>query len=299
VPYDELALFHENAEEFGIPWRGTPEVRRVAIDVGADQSVSALVWGTSSPELVLIHGGAQNAHTWDTVALALDRPLVALDLPGHGHSSHRPDHAYWPGENAAALETAVRELAPDARLVVGMSLGGLSAIALADRAPDIVRALMLVDVTPGVNREKASAIAQFIDGPEYFESFDQILERTVAFNPTRSEQSLRRGIAHNAVEDADGRWRWRYDLPRRGSGDGETGAIIPGIETLWDAISNYPGPITLARGALSPVVDDADVAELLRRRPDAQVDVFEGAGHSIQGDKPVELAAYLASALDG
>ena len=110
---------------------------------------------------------------------------------------------------------------------------------------------------------------------------------------------MRRGILHNAVEDADGRWRWRYDLPRRGSGEGDDGAIIPGLETLWDAISNYPGPLTLARGALSPVVDDADVAELLRRRPDAHVEVFEGAGHSIQGDKPVELAAYLASVLDG
>ena len=100
MPYDELALFHENAEEFGLPWRGTPDVRRVAVDVGADQSVSALVWGASSPELVLFHGGAQNAHTWDTVALALDRPLVALDLPGHGHSSHRPDHAFSPGQYA-------------------------------------------------------------------------------------------------------------------------------------------------------------------------------------------------------
>ena len=45
-------------------------------------------WGTTEPELVLLHGGTQNAHTWDTVALALDRPLVAIDLPGHGHSSH-------------------------------------------------------------------------------------------------------------------------------------------------------------------------------------------------------------------
>ena len=35
---------------------------------------------------VLLHGGSQNAHTWDTVAMALDRPLVAIDLPGHGHS---------------------------------------------------------------------------------------------------------------------------------------------------------------------------------------------------------------------
>jgi pimeloyl-ACP methyl ester carboxylesterase len=299
VAYDEFSLFHENAEEFGLPWRGAPDVSRVSVDTTDGQYVSALVWDGGPPELVLVHGGAQNAHTWDTVALALGRPLVALDLPGHGHSSHRADHAYWPAENAAALEIAVRELAPEARLVVGMSLGGLTSIALADRAPDLVRELVLVDVTPGVNHEKASAIAQFIDGPEYFESFDEILARTVAFNPTRSEQSLRRGIMHNAIEDADGRWRWRYDLPRRGSGDGDDGRIIPGLDTLWEAISDYPGALTLARGSLSPVVDDEDVAELLRRRPDAHVEVFEGAGHSIQGDRPVELAGFLASRLDG
>ena len=63
-------------------------------------AVSALAWGEGAPEIVLLHGGAQNAHTWDTVALALDRPLLAIDLPGHGHSSHRDDHMYWPSENA-------------------------------------------------------------------------------------------------------------------------------------------------------------------------------------------------------
>jgi pimeloyl-ACP methyl ester carboxylesterase len=299
VPYDEFSLFRENASEFDIPWRGDPQVVRVAVDVGGGQDISALVWGDGEPDLVLIHGGAQNAHTWDTVALALNRPLVALDLPGHGHSSHREDHAYWPAENAVALEIATRALAPKARAVVGMSLGGLSSIALTDRAPDLVRALVLVDVTPGVNREKASAIAQFIDGPEYFESFDEILERTVAFNPTRTESSLRRGILHNAVEDPDGRWRWRYDLPRRGSGEGDDGRIIPGIDALWDAIARIEVPLTLARGALSPVVDDADVEELLRRKPDARVVVFDGAGHSIQGDKPRELAELLRSLVDG
>src|SRR5262245_1089270 len=219
--YDELGLFHENAQEYDIPWSGPPEVRRASVDVGDGQAVSALVWGDEPPELVLIHGGAQNAHTWDTVALALARPLVALDLPGHGHSSPRDDHRYWPADNAAALEVAVRRLAPDARLTVGMSLGGLTALALADRAPDLVRTLVLVDVTPGVNREKSSAIAQFIDGPEYFESFDEILQRTIQFNPTRTESSLRRGVLHNAIETDDGRWRWRYDLPRRGSGEGQ------------------------------------------------------------------------------
>jgi pimeloyl-ACP methyl ester carboxylesterase len=295
--YDEFGLFHENAAEFGIELREPPVVRRVSVAVGGAGTISALRWGSAAPELVLLHGGAQNAHTWDTVALALDRPLVALDLPGHGHSSHRDDHMYWPAENAVAIEAAVRALAPDAKVVVGMSLGGLTALALTDRAPDVVRSLVLVDVTPGVNREKSSAIAQFIDGPEYFASFDEILERTVAFNPTRTESSLRRGILHNAIEAPDGRWRWRYDLPRRGTGEGEGGGIMPGLDDLWDAVSRVRVPFLLVRGSLSPVVDDDDVAELRRRNPAAVVEVVEGAGHSVQGDKPIELAQILADRL--
>jgi pimeloyl-ACP methyl ester carboxylesterase len=295
--YDEFSLFHENAEEFGIPWRGEPAVQRVGVALPNGGVVSTLAWGNEPPEIVLLHGGAQNAHTWDTVALALDRPLVAIDLPGHGHSSHRDDHLYWPSENAITVERAVRELAPDARLLVGMSLGGLTALALTDHAPDLVRSLVLVDVTPGVNREKSTAIAQFIDGPEYFESFDEILARTIQFNPTRSESSLRRGILHNAIATTDGRWRWRYDLPRRGSGEGEEGRIMPGLDELWDAVARVKVPFLLARGSTSPVVDDEDVAELQRRNPDAEVVVIEGAGHSIQGDRPLELAALLATRL--
>src|SRR5439155_15292239 len=152
--YDEFGLFHENAEEFGLPYDGPPLVRREFIVLDDGRRMSALVWGRDDPQLVLLHGGAQNAHTWDTVALALDRPLVAIDLPGHGHSGHRDDHVYWPADNAIAVETAVRALAPNATLVVGMSLGGLTALALADRASDAVRQLVLVDVTPGVNHEK-------------------------------------------------------------------------------------------------------------------------------------------------
>jgi pimeloyl-ACP methyl ester carboxylesterase len=293
VDYDEFGLFRENAEEFGLPWNGPPRVERTSVGVGGGRRLSALTWGDGEPEIVLLHGGAQNAHTWDTVALALDRPLVALDLPGHGHSDHRDDHAYWPAENAEAVEVAVRELAPRNRLVVGMSLGGLTAVALAGRAPDIVPALLLVDVTPGVNHEKASSIMQFVDGPEFFESFDEILQRTIAFNPTRSESSLRRGVLHNAIEAGDGRWRWRYDLPRRGSGEGDDGAVLPGLDALWGTIGKLDVPLTLARGGQSPVVSDDDVAELQRRNPNARVEVVDGAGHSIQGDRPIELARLI------
>ena len=204
VPYDEFSMFHENAEEFGLPYDGPPTVRRVAVEVDPGRRLSALVWGDAEPELVLLHGGAQNAHTWDTVALALDRPLVAIDLPGHGHSDGAGAGSYDPVSNAADVATAIRRLAPEARAVVGMSLGGMTALALTTVAPELVRSLVLVDVTPGVDEHKAGAILAFVNGPESFPSFDELLARTIEFNPTRSESSLRRGILHNAEQREDG-----------------------------------------------------------------------------------------------
>ncbi|MGH8983677.1 MAG: alpha/beta fold hydrolase [Acidimicrobiia bacterium] len=292
--YDEFGLFHENAAEAGLPWSGPPTVRRVSVDVDAGRRLSALAWSSAPPEVVLLHGGAQNAHTWDTVALALDLPLVAIDLPGHGHSDHRDDGPFGPVNDAADAAVAIRELAPDARMVVGMSLGGLTAIAMTAREPELVRKLVLVDVTPGVDREKAAPIAAFIAGPESFESFDEILARTIEFNPTRTESSLRRGVLHNAVERDDGRWVWRYQRPRLV----ET-AEMPDFGVLWDDVSAIAVPLLLVRGADSAVVGDEDVAELRRRQPGVQVETVAGAGHSIQGDRPAELARVLESFLAG
>ncbi len=293
--YDEFGLFHENAEEFGLPWTGPPTVRRESVVVADDgRRLSALLWGSRPPVIVLLHGGAQNAHTWDTVALALDLPLAAIDLPGHGHSDHRDDGPFSPRENAVDVAVAIRSLAPEASMVVGMSLGGLTTIALTAHAPDLVRKAALIDVTPGVDRDKAAPIAQFISGPESFESFDEILARTIEFNPTRSESSLRRGVLHNAVARDDGRWVWRYQHP----GMAENADIPADFATLWDEVGRITVPLLLVRGAANgTVVDDADEAELLRRLPDARVELVEGAGHSIQGDKPIELAALLTDFL--
>lgn len=294
VDYDEFGLFHENAQEYDIPWNGPPAVRREFVDVSDGRRVSALVWGDADPELVLVHGGAQNAHTWDTVALALDRPLVAVDLPGHGHSDWREDRRYWPADNAEELAQVLPGLAPAPRLVVGMSLGGLTSIALAARHPELAPRLVLVDVTPGVDRDKAAPIAAFVAGPEQFASFDEILERTIAFNPTRTESSLRRGILHNARENDDGTWTWRYDRWRLGEGED-----MPDFRALWDDVSKLTMPLMLVLGADSGVVGEEDVAELRRRQPDVRVEVVEGAGHSVQGDRPVELARLIESFLDG
>jgi pimeloyl-ACP methyl ester carboxylesterase len=120
----------------------------------------------------------------------------------------------------------------------------------------------------------------------------------VQFNPTRSVQSLRRGILHNATERDDGRWVWRYQRPRIvENADMEVPADF---EALWDDVSAIDVPLMLVRGmAAGSVVDDGDETELLRRQPKARVEHVEGAGHSVQGDKPVELAGLLADFLAG
>ncbi|HEY1738078.1 MAG TPA: alpha/beta hydrolase, partial [Acidimicrobiia bacterium] len=295
----------------GLPYDGPPTVRRVEVEVEPGRTLSALVWGEGDPELVFLHGGAQNAHTWDTVALALDRPLVAIDLPGHGHSDGGKAGSLGVRENADDVATAIRALAPDARAVVGMSLGGATTIALAGAHPDVVRSVVLVDVTPGVNQTKAAAIAAFVNGPESFDSFDDLLQRTIEFNPTRTVSSLRRGILHNAVQRDDGSWVWRYMRFRMPTGDAvaespsadtDSGAAAqhPDFAWLWDVVGNLSVPLMLVRGMTAQsVVDDDDEAEVLRRKPDARVEHVEGAGHSIQGDKPVELAALIADFVSG
>jgi pimeloyl-ACP methyl ester carboxylesterase len=245
-----------------------------------------------------VHGGAQNAHTWDTVALALGRASLSIDLPGHGHSDWRADGAYSPLNLADDVAVVVAAHAPDARVVVGMSLGGLTVMELAVRHPTLVRSLVMIDITPGVNAAKTKAITDFVDGPQEFASFDDLLRRTKEHNPTRSESSLRRGILHNAHQQPDGSWQWRYDRgshARRTDSDAPADATVAALSPLWDDFGSIGCPITLVRGSLSPVVDDDDVAEARRRQPTLDVHVVDGAGHSVQGDRPVELAALLAS----
>src|SRR5262249_58136338 len=138
-------------------------------------------------------------------------------------------------------------------------------------APELVRAVVLVDITPGVNADKSSQIAAFINGPESFADFDEILARTIEYNPTRTVSSLRRGILHNAEQRDDGSWVWRYQRFR--SSEQPRGRTEEYYQFLWDTVSNLDVPLMLVRGMLpQSVVDDADEAELLRRAPRARVE---------------------------
>lgn len=286
---DEFAYLPENAAQAGVTGP-LPPVER--IERGP---ISALRWSTEPADVVFLHGGGQNAHTWDTVILGLGRPALAIDLPGHGRSQWREDGDYGPRLNAEAVEPVIRELAPQARLVVGMSLGGLTAMRLAVAAPDLVRNLVMIDVTPSaperheqMTKAQMGAVA-LVQGERSFPSFEAMVEATVAASPHRSRESLQRGVFHNSKQLDDGTWTWRYDSFRKG--DGFVG--------LWEDVPALSTPTILVRGAKSFFVNDDDAAEFARTAPGFQrVIVVPDSGHSVQGDQPRALVEILRSVLD-
>ena len=283
---DEFIFLPENAAQAGVDT--VPPARR--IDSGP---ISALKFGDAAPRVVFLHGGGQNAHTWDTVIVGLGEPALAIDLPGHGRSAWREDQDYGPKRNAEAIAPVIREHAPDAELVVGMSLGGLTALRLAVET-DLVRRLVLVDVTPSaperhtqMTDEQKGTVA-LVAGDRIFPSFEAMLEKTIAAAPHRDRESLRRGVFHNAKRLEDGTWTWRYDEMRNGAG----------FEGLWDDVPRLTVTTTLVRGARSFFVNDDDAAEFASRAPGFKdVHIVEDAGHSVQSDQPLKLIEILSAVL--
>jgi pimeloyl-ACP methyl ester carboxylesterase len=291
--YDEFGLLGDNAAEAGLELTEPPPVTRTSFTLPGGQAVSALAWGDAPPELVLLHGGGQNAHTWDTVALALGRPLLAVDLPGHGHSGRRPDRDYGPWRNAEAVAAVIEQAAPAARAVVGMSLGGSTTIRLAATRPDLVRRAVLVDVTPnsGVRSRAMTTTSRgavaLVSGPPTYASFEEMAAAAVAASPGRPRSAVERGVRHNARALPDGRWTWRYDL------FGERPAAVGDHTGLWPDVDAITVPVLLVTGGDSQFTDPADVAEFQRRLPAARVEMVPGAGHAIQSDQPLALARLI------
>jgi esterase len=292
--YDEFATMADVAAEVGLRAEDVPNIRREAVPLGAGRSLSALIWGDRPAEIVFLHGGGQNAHTWDLVATRLGRPAVAIDLPGHGHASWRDDRDYRPITNAPDVAIAIERLAPHAELVVGMSLGGLTLIALAAARPDLVRRAMVVDIMPQaestlatLSREQRGAVA-LVDGDRSFASVEEMVDRAVAASPRRPASAVRRGVIHNAMQLPDGSWAWRYDELHAASRPDPSNSTA-----LWNDLGSLRMPVMLAKGGESPFVSPDALAEFDRRLPGARVEVVADSGHSIQSDQPLALAGLI------
>jgi pimeloyl-ACP methyl ester carboxylesterase len=288
---DEFALVAETAAEAGAAGGTLPKVRRGWVNVPAGGHVSGVFWGDGPPELVLLHDIGESARAWDTVALAVGRPLVAIDLPGHGRSDWRRDGRYEPAVLASAVAEAIRSFAPRARLVAGTGLGGLTALALRRRHARQLPGLALVNTLPGAKPGGAWKWS----GPGRFASRADAFAALAARRPEHSKQALRRELLYELTQDPDGSWGWRHHPGRLPAAlDQES---LSGAEPLWSELARLDVPVALIRGDWTGPLAAADLAIVRQRVPHIRVVTIPGAGVDIAATQPAALAVAFGQLL--
>jgi pimeloyl-ACP methyl ester carboxylesterase len=286
----EFGHLSEEAAEWDISTE-VPFVSRVEVAT-AHGRVSSLLWG-HDPGVTLLHGGGLNAHTWDATLLALGRPALAVDLPGHGWSAWRDDFDYSAQSNAPAVAEVIDQLTDRPQVVVGQSLGGTTAIALSALRPDLVSGLVIVDVSPGLRPEDAAQVLDFLGGPLVFSSREEIVEAALAAGIGSNRSALARGVALNTRIRDDGAVVFLHHL---GSPPPGASRLPVDFTSLWAPLEDSELPVLLIRGTTGYLPPER-VEEFRTRVPRARIVDIE-AGHNVQEQQPVLLAAELAAFLE-
>lgn len=101
---------------------------------------------SDAPVLLLLHGFGSSLQTWDAWAakLTLRFRVIRIDLPGFGLTGESPSKNYSQDQDLATLVDFVNKLNLSSYSIVGHSLGGKMAWALAAEQPERVKALVLM-----------------------------------------------------------------------------------------------------------------------------------------------------------
>nr|WP_243076890.1 alpha/beta hydrolase [Microbacterium sp. SS28] len=309
APIDEFSFLPAQAADAGIAGP-LPRGERLSLTLPDGRVLSALRYGRTAdsgairPEVTFLHGAGLNAHTWDTTILALGLPALAIDLPGHGDSSWRDDLAYVGGALAPDVIAGIEAWTEAPQVLVGQSLGGLTAAAVAASRPDLIREVVVVDITPGIDPNGGAAqLRAFFAGPTDWASRDELVERALSFGLGGSRTAAERGVFHNSRIRPDGRVEWKHHFAHLANatastpGAGEAAAAQQDAlrsvlsESGWADLAGVQAPLTLVRGTRG-YVTDAD-AEAFRERVPAASVVDVPSGHNVQEEIPAELARLV------
>jgi non-heme chloroperoxidase len=258
----------------------------LAADVGGDPA---------APPVILTHGGGQTRHAWAEASRALAASgfhVVSLDLRGHGDSDWAQDGDYRVDTFIADLH-AVIETLPSAPALVGASLGGIVSLLVAgESAAPTVGALVLVDVTPNVERSGATQIRNFMRGTAGgFANIEEAAVAVEAYMPHRPRPKDVSGLMKNLRMRADGKLYWHWD-PRFLEG-GRSAQPEQTRLRLEEAARDLSIPTLLIRGSLSELVSPRTVAEFRALAPSAEYVDVEGAAHMVAGDRNTAFNAAV------
>src|SRR5918992_2183821 len=132
------------------------------------------------PGIVLLHCFVCSMTWWEGVArdLAADHRVVRIDLLGHG-GSDKPEEGYSMENQARLVEQAIERLGVRRATVAGHSMGGAVATALAQRAPDRVARVAIVDSNPSNDTGKLPLVARIGFWPVIGEAANRLVPDAV------------------------------------------------------------------------------------------------------------------------
>jgi pimeloyl-ACP methyl ester carboxylesterase len=263
----------------------------------AGNRLVADVYGDAGQPVMLLHGGGQTRHAWRRTAEHLGRAgavAYTLDQRGHGDSEWVAGGHYAFTDfaaDAAAVAATLTARSGKRPIAIGASLGGIASLLAegeADKAGTgpVFASIVLVDITPRVNREGVAKIQGFMRerAGEGFTTIAEAADAVAAYLPHRPRPRSQEGLKKNLRLHPDGRWRWHWD-PALLRGE-RSFAIDHRIleHALTEAAKAITIPTLLVRGGSSELVQEAHVREFLDLVPHADyIDVAE-ARHMVSGD---------------
>ena len=228
------------------------------------------------PPVVLLHGLFGAARNFGALQRAIGNRfgVVALDMRNHGDSPHAPDMGY--STQAADVRETLQSLGVRGAAVIGHSMGGKAAMALALCWPEQVGRLLVADIAPVNYQHGNHAIAAAMAAIPLSASLtrkqaDAMLAGVVPRTDIRAFllQNLRFGA----------RPQWRIGLA-------EITAGIADLEGWIELPGRYPGPSLFVTGANSDYVRLEHRSIIRQWFPGARFVAVKQAGHWLHADNP-------------
>ena len=250
-----------------------------------------LDWGGEGrTPLLLLHGFTGHAHAWDTLSIALQPHFHVMALDARGHGDSDPADVYDAAGSFRDLSSVVDQLGLRALTLVGLSMGGRSAMYFAAKRPELVDRVVILDIGPEISK-KASAPSSGPPEPETWESIEQAARHLLRGNAYPGIHYYRWVASHSLRQRADGAlvWKWHPSVKER-----RTQIDFD----WWGALRSITCPALVLRGEHSPILD-RDVAERMGKElPNGRFVEIPRAVHTLHEDNPDAVVATLKDFLE-
>ncbi len=244
---------------------------------------------TSRPTLLIVHGLFGSARNWGGVArrLSANRHVVAVDMRNHGDSPKHDAHTY--PEMAADLEAVIEGLGGRPVDLMGHSMGGKAAMALALTQPNLVRRLVVVDMAPKPYGHSQIRYVEAMDAMD-LTAVRRRADADVMLSGAVEEPELRAFLLQS-LAIAEGVATWKLNLTALAAQMHEIMGF-PSIEASFD------GPALFLSGDQSDYVGPHDHPRIEALFPRASFEVIAGAGHWVHAEQPEAFVDLVGQFLD-